>query len=80
MLLQGENLHTRIQMRQELSHQVQECLQQLLSHLNWRLQVWNDLATAPVANVSETASPSPTVSETLFSSRFQQFLFVVRRF
>ena len=35
-------------------------LQQLLSHLNWRLQVWNDLATAPVANVSDTASSPPS--------------------
>ena len=35
-------------------------LQQLLSHLNWRLQVWNDLATAPVANVSKTASSPPS--------------------
>ena len=31
MLLQEENLHTRTQMRQELSHQVQECLHQHLS-------------------------------------------------
>ena len=50
-----------------VANEIRDCkfstsLQQLLSHLNWRLQVWNDLATAPVANVSETASPSPTLS------------------
>ena len=41
MLLQGENLHTRIQMRQELSHEVQECLQQ---HL---LQMKSESASFP---------------------------------
>ena len=35
-------------------------LQQLPSHLNWRLHIWNDLTTAPVANVSKTANPSLT--------------------
>ena len=48
-----------------VANEIRDCkfsasLQQLLSHLNWRLQVWNDLATAPVANVSETASSPPS--------------------
>ena len=48
-----------------VANEIQDCkfstsLQQLLSHLNRRLQVWNDLATAPVANVSETASSPPS--------------------
>ena len=39
-----------------VANEIRDCkfstsLQQLLSHLNWRLQVWNDLATAPVANL-----------------------------
>ena len=48
-----------------VANEIRDCkfstsLQQLLSHLNWRRQVWNDLATAPVANVSETASSPPS--------------------
>ena len=48
-----------------VANEIRDCkfstsLQQLLSQLNWRLQVWNDLVTAPVANVSETASSPPS--------------------
>ena len=48
-----------------VANEIRDCkfstsLQQLLLHLNWTLPVWNDLATAPVANVSETASSPPS--------------------
>ena len=48
-----------------VANEIRDCkfstsLQQLLSHLNWRLQVWKDLATAPVANESKHASSPPS--------------------
>ena len=61
------SLSPRVFATASVANEIRDCkfsisLQQLLSHLNRNLQVWNDLVTAPVANVSETASPSPSPS------------------